>query len=234
MEAKRPVQLEPSWLALLEDCFSGPSMDELRQFLQREKQSGKVIYPPGKLIFNAFTQCPVDQVKVVILGQDPYHNPGQANGLSFSVPERVPIPPSLQNIYKELFEDLKETPEELYYEYGKPRNGDLSHWARQGVLLLNSVLTVERGRAASHQGRGWEEFTSEVIARLTRRRPELVFILWGAYAERKAQFVDSNRNCILRSPHPSPLSAHRGFFGSRPFSRCNRYLQEHGKAPIRW
>lgn len=221
----RDIQLEPSWKALLADQFDLDYMQALRQFLQTEKQQGKQIYPAGADIFNALNSTPFDQVKVVILGQDPYHGSGQAHGLCFSVRPGVALPPSLQNIYKEIHADL-----------GLPmsRSGCLDAWARQGVLLLNSVLTVAAGQAASHQGKGWEVFTDRVISLLNERGNDLVFLLWGSYAQRKGAMIDRNRHLVLQSPHPSPLSAHRGFFGNQHFSRTNAWLQQHNKTPIDW
>jgi uracil-DNA glycosylase len=197
----------------------------LAAFLRSEKSRGKTIYPPGALIFNAFRHAPFEAVKVVILGQDPYHGPGQAHGLSFSVPDGVPPPPSLQNIYKELERDLG-TP--------RPSTGNLTPWAEQGVLLLNAVLTVEQAKPGSHQNRGWEEFTDAAIASLAEDRDGLVFLLWGAYAQAKGRVIDNRRHCVLRAPHPSPLSAHRGFLGCGHFSAANRYLQGRGVKPIDW
>ena len=183
------------------------------------------MYPPGRLIFNAFDQCPFDKVKVVIIGQDPYHEPGQAQGLCFSVPDGVQIPPSLINIYKEIEDDLG---------VKCPPSGDLTRWARQGVLLLNATLTVREHQAGSHQRRGWEQFTDAVIATLSRERDGLVFLLWGSYAQSKRMLIDSSRHLVLQSPHPSPLSAHRGFFGNHHFSQANAWLQSHGQQPILW
>lgn len=221
----RDIQLEPAWKALLADQFDLDYMQALRQFLQAEKQQGKQIYPAGSDIFNALNSTPFDQVKVVILGQDPYHGPGQAHGLCFSVRPGVALPPSLQNIYKEIHADL-----------GLPvsRSGCLDAWAQQGVLLLNSVLTVAAGQAASHQGKGWEVFTDRVISLLNEHGDHLVFLLWGSYAQRKGAMIDRNRHLVLQSPHPSPLSAHRGFFGNQHFSRTNAWLQQHNKSPIDW
>jgi uracil-DNA glycosylase len=183
------------------------------------------VYPPGRLIFNAFDLCPFDKVKVVIIGQDPYHGPGQAHGLCFSVNEGVPFPPSLRNIFKEIQDDLG-TP--------IPTSGDLTRWAQQGVLLLNATLTVRAGQAGSHQRQGWEEFTDAAIRALATEREHLVFILWGAYAQKKGAFIDRSRHLVLASAHPSPLSAYNGFFGNRHFSRTNAYLVEHGEEPIQW
>jgi uracil-DNA glycosylase len=200
-------------------------MVTLRQFLLERKRLGAVIYPPGELIFNALNTTPFEAVKVVILGQDPYHGPGQAHGLCFSVPPDVANPPSLVNIYKELATDLGVVP---------PSGGNLQPWAEQGVLLLNAVLTVERGQAASHQGKGWERFTDRVVSELNDGREDLVFMLWGSYAIKKGAVIDRNRHLVLTAPHPSPLSAHRGFFGCRHFSRTNEWLVTHGQAPIEW
>lgn len=231
MEAK--IELEEGWLALLKDLFEGQTMQQLSAFLRCEKQAGKQIFPQGRQMFRALNACPLSHVKVVILGQDPYHGPGQANGLAFSVNPGVPLPPSLQNIYKELDADIQGRTAASEQRFGG-RDGNLGHWAEEGVLLLNSVLSVEAGLAASHQGRGWEFFTTSLIERLAARQQGLVFILWGAYARKKAQNIDSQQHCIIESAHPSPLSAHRGFFGSRPFSRCNAYLIQQGKSPIAW
>lgn len=221
----RDIQLEPSWKALLADQFELDYMQALRRFLQTEKEQGKQIYPAGADIFKALDCTPFEQVKVVILGQDPYHGPGQAHGLCFSVRPGVALPPSLQNIYKEIHADL-----------GLPvaRSGCLDAWAQQGVLLLNSVLTVAAGQAASHQGKGWEVFTDRVISVLNERGQNLVFLLWGSYAQRKGAMIDRDRHLVLQSPHPSPLSAHRGFFGNQHFSRTNAWLREHNKTPIDW
>lgn len=218
------VKIEPSWKRQLADEWEKPYFAALTDFVRREYASGTV-YPPGPRIFAAFDACPFDRVKVVILGQDPYHGPGQANGLSFSVNPGVEVPRSLRNIYAELQSDLGVSP---------PPSGDLSRWAEQGVLLLNATLTVRAGQAASHQGHGWEEFTDAAVRRLAEQREGLVFILWGAYAQRKGAFIDRSRHCVISSAHPSPLSASRGFFGSRPFSRANLYLTSRGEAPIQW
>jgi len=219
------VKLEPSWKERIGAYLERPEMQALAGFLRAEKQQGKVIFPPGPEIFAAFEHTPFDKVRVVILGQDPYHGPGQAHGLCFSVRPGVPPPPSLQNIFKEIQRDLGIAP---------PDHGCLTPWADRGVLLLNAVLTVERGLAASHQGKGWEGFTDAAIDALNREREGLVFLLWGSYAQRKGQLIDARRHCILRSVHPSPLSAHRGFLGCGHFSAANRYLEEHGQAPIDW
>ncbi len=219
------IKLDSSWLQVLGDEFDKPYMKELRAFLVAEKKAGKIIYPAAANWFNALNTTPFDQVKVVILGQDPYHGPGQAHGLCFSVPRGVDAPPSLQNMFKELHADLGIT---------RPAHGNLQHWAEQGVLLLNSVLTVEQGRAGSHQGRGWEVFTDACIAHLNREREGIVFLLWGSYAQKKGQLIDRSRHCVLEAPHPSPLSAHRGFLGCRHFSKANAYLEGRGQRPIDW
>lgn len=224
------VRLEESWRAALAGEFAAPYMIELKAFLAAERAAGKTIYPRPAQWFTALDLAPLDRVRVVILGQDPYHGPGQAHGLCFSVPPGVRPPPSLANIYKELRDDLGIAP---------PRHGWLEPWARQGVLLLNSVLTVEAGRAASHQGRGWERFTDAVIARLAAEPRPIVFLLWGAYAQRKAAFLDEGgagggRHLVLRAAHPSPLSAHNGFFGCRHFSRANAFLESAGQPGIDW
>ncbi|MDO8962398.1 MAG: uracil-DNA glycosylase [Methylophilus sp.] len=218
-------QLHSSWQAVIGDEFEKPYMQALRDFLKQEKTAGKVIYPPSPLIFNAFNHTPFEQVRVVIIGQDPYHGPNQAHGLSFSVPQGVDLPPSLQNIYKEISADLN---------IPMSRNGDLSPWADQGVLLLNATLTVEQAQAGSHQNKGWEQFTDAAIAALNQHREGLVFVLWGSYAQKKGAYIDDKKHLVLRSVHPSPLSAHRGFFGNHQFSTINQYLIKHGKTPIRW
>lgn len=221
----RSIQLHDSWLKVLQAEFQQPYLEELRNFLRGEKSAGKTIYPPGDKIFNALNSTPFDQVKVVILGQDPYHGPNQAHGLCFSVQPDVRLPPSLRNIYKELQSDLGiET----------PAHGYLQSWATQGVLLLNATLTVERGKPGSHQGKGWEQFTDAVVAHLNDDRDHLVFLLWGSYAQRKGEFIDRQRHCVLTAPHPSPFSAHRGFFGCKHFSKANDYLISQGKAAIDW
>lgn len=223
-EAKK-VQLHDSWLSRLQDEFEQDYMHELRQFLLTRKQHRAVIYPPGKQIFNALDSTPFDQVRVVVLGQDPYHGPGQAHGLCFSVLPGVKIPPSLLNIYREIESDLGIAP---------PRHGYLQSWARQGVLLLNAVLTVERGQAGSHQGKGWERFTDTIVQLLNEDRVGLVFMLWGNYARQKGAVINRQKHLVLNAPHPSPLSAHQGFFGCRHFSQANEYLQKHGQEPIDW
>lgn len=218
------VRIEESWKRELADIFDGAAFAATAAFTRKEYAAGEV-YPPAARIFAAFDACPFPEVKVVILGQDPYHGPGQANGLSFSVNPGVRFPPSLLNIFKEVSADTGAP---------IPVDGDLSRWARQGVLMLNATLTVAANRAGSHQGHGWEQFTDAVIKRLSDRREHLVFILWGSYAIRKSELIDQSRHLILTSPHPSPLSAHRGFFGNHHFSRANAYLQAHGATPIVW
>ena len=219
------VRLDASWKARVGARFETPELQRLAAFLRAEKQAGKAIYPPGPRIFAALDATPFDAVKVVILGQDPYHGPGQAHGLCFSVLPGVAVPPSLENIFKELERDLG---------IPVPDHGCLLPWARQGVLLLNSVLTVERGAPGSHQGKGWEDFTDACIEALDREREGLVFLLWGSYAQAKGRLVDPRRHRVLKAPHPSPLSAHRGFLGCGHFSRANEYLREHGQAAIDW
>lgn len=225
MSAARQIQLTPAWQQVLSEEFDTEYMAQLRAFLQQEKRDGQEIYPPGAQMFNALNTTPFDHVKVVIIGQDPYHGPGQAHGLSFSVPAGVRPPPSLQNIFKELHRDLGLT-------FG--RDGDLTVWAEQGVLLLNAVLSVRARQANSHQGRGWERFTDAVIDRLNRERSGLVFLLWGSYAQKKGALIDRERHCVLTAPHPSPLSAHRGFIGCGHFSAANDHLQRQGMSPIDW
>ncbi|WP_323991645.1 uracil-DNA glycosylase [Nguyenibacter sp. L1] len=219
------VKLDESWKAALESEFDAPYMRALKDFLLAEKSRGKVIFPRGSEYFRALDLTPPDAVRVVILGQDPYHGDGQAHGLCFSVRPDIRIPPSLVNIYKEIHSDLGIPP---------ARHGYLESWAKQGVLLLNSVLTVERASAASHQGRGWERFTDAVIARVNDGPAPVVFMLWGAYAQKKAAFVDQSRHLVLKARHPSPLSAHSGFFGCRHFSQANAFLARNGLAPIDW
>ncbi len=223
--AARSIQLEPSWLARLGGEFEQPYMQQLRAFLLAEKRAGKRIFPAGNEFFNAFTHTPLDKVKVVILGQDPYHGEGQAHGLCFSVRPGVKIPPSLQNIYKEIHDELG---------LPIPGHGHLTAWADRGVLLLNSVLSVECARAASHQGQGWETFTDRVIEVINREREGVVFMLWGSYAQRKGAIIDAARHCVLKAPHPSPLSAHRGFFGCGHFRAANDYLAARGETPVDW
>lgn len=220
-----PNLLPPSWTPFLSDCFTQPYMLKLGQFLSSEYQQQKPILPEFNDVFSAFKLTSFEQVKVVILGQDPYHGIGQAHGLAFSVLPNVALPPSLKNIYKELMQDLG---------VQAPKNGCLSAWAEQGVLLLNSVLTVESGKAASHQKKGWEQFTDEVISQLNNHHQGLVFILWGAYAQKKGAMIDAQKHLVLKSAHPSPLSVRHGFFGSRPFSQANAYLRKQGKSEITW
>ena len=220
------IALEPSWLAILQEEFEKPYMVNLRKFLQNEKEAGQVVYPKNADIFRAFNDTPFDKVKVVILGQDPYHGPNQAHGLSFSVQKGIAIPKSLINIYKELATDIP--------GFTKPAHGNLEEWAKQGVLLLNATLTVRAGEAASHQKKGWETFTDEVIHKLSEKRTGLVFILWGAYAQSKIPLIDQSKHHIIKSVHPSPLSVERGFWGSKPFSKANAYLEKEGEKPIDW
>lgn len=218
------VKIETSWKERLSEEFQKPYFERLVAFVKTEYASQQ-IYPPGSMIFKAFEHCPFEQVKVVILGQDPYHQPGQAHGLSFSVREGVPFPPSLMNIFKEISADL-----------GKPapRSGDLTRWAEQGVLLLNATLTVRASQAGSHQQKGWEDFTDAAIRHLATERQGVVYMLWGSYAQKKGAFIDEEKNLVLRTAHPSPLSAYRGFLGSRHFSQANQYLQANGQTPIDW
>ena len=218
------VQIEDSWKQRLQTEFDKPYFEALTSFVREEYCKGRC-YPPGKLIFNAFNLCPFDQVKVVLIGQDPYHEPGQAMGLCFSVNEGIMFPPSLQNIFKEIADDIG-TP--------IPKSGDLTRWAKQGVMLLNATLTVREHQAGSHQGKGWETFTDAVIQTLAREREHLVFILWGSYAQKKGAFIDRSKHLVLTSAHPSPLSAYRGFFGNKHFSQANAYLQANGIEPIHW
>ncbi|GBF50162.1 uracil-DNA glycosylase [Leptospira ryugenii] len=222
--SEKEVQIESSWKEFLQEEFTKSYFMELREFIRSEYRA-KVIFPPAKQIFAAFDLCPVKAVKVVILGQDPYHGKGQAHGLCFSVNDGIIFPPSLQNIFKEIESDL-----------GKPipKSGDLSRWARQGVLLLNASLTVVENQAGSHQNKGWEIFTDAVIQKLSSERQNLVFILWGSFAQKKEALIDTKQHLILKSPHPSPLSAHRGFFGNRHFSKTNEYLRTKGISDIDW
>ncbi|MGH8040699.1 MAG: uracil-DNA glycosylase [Rudaea sp.] len=219
------VKLAPSWKTRVGAYLEQPQMQRLSEFLRAQLREGKTIYPPPKRIFAALDTTSFERVKVVILGQDPYHGPGQAHGLCFSVLPGVPPPPSLDNIFREIERDLG---------IPRPDHGYLVAWARQGVLLLNSVLTVERGMAGSHQGKGWEGFTDHVVDVLNRERENLVFLLWGSYAQAKGKLIDTRRHCVLKAPHPSPLSAHRGFLGCGHFSRANAWLREHGQAEIDW
>lgn len=221
-----PVQIEESWKRVLKDEFEKDYMKTLKAFLQNEKLLGKTIYPPANLIFNAFEHTPFEQVKVVILGQDPYHGQNQAHGLSFSVQKGVPLPPSLQNIFKELQQE--------FHDFEYPADGDLSPWADQGVLLLNATLTVGAGKAGSHQKRGWEEFTDNIIRTLSEQRTGIIFLLWGKYAQAKANLIDNQKHQILMSPHPSPFSAYSGFFGNNHFKKVNDILEKEGKKAINW
>ena len=225
MATQADVRLHPSWLDRLGGEFEQPYMAELKRFLVKEREAGKRIFPKGSEWFRALDLTPLEEVRVVILGQDPYHGLGQAHGLCFSVPSGVQPPPSLVNIYKELESDLGIKPR---------RHGFLEHWASQGVLLLNSVLTVEMGRAASHRDRGWERFTDRIIAEVNAKPEPVVFMLWGSYAQKKAAFVDQSRHLVLKAPHPSPLSAHSGFFGCKHFSQANAFLESKGLPPIDW
>lgn len=222
-------QLHASWQAVIGEELDRPYMQALRAFLKQEKANGKIIFPPSQLIFNAFNHTPFDKVRVVIIGQDPYHGQDkeqpQAHGLSFSVPEGIALPPSLKNIFKEI---------ELDLGVKMSNKGDLTPWANQGVLLLNATLTVEMANAGSHQKRGWETFTDVAIAALNAQREGLVFVLWGSYAQKKGDIIDAKKHLVLKSPHPSPLSAHRGFFGNHQFSKINQYLSQHGQTPIEW
>ena len=223
--ASSSIQLEPSWKARVGDWLLQPQMRELAAFLRQRKAVGAQVFPPGPQIFAAFDATPFDATKVVILGQDPYHGRGQAHGLSFSVQPGVPVPPSLLNIYKEIERDLG---------LPRPQHGFLMPWAKQGVLLLNAVLTVEGGNAGAHQKRGWEGFTDHVVETLNQQREGLVFMLWGSYAQQKGKVIDTQRHRVLKAPHPSPLSAHRGFIGCGHFSAANEYLQRRGQTPIDW
>ena len=218
------VQIEESWQNILQEEFNKPYFSELTNFVKSE-YAGKTIYPPGKLIFNAFNLCPFNKVKVVIIGQDPYHGPGQAHGLCFSVQEGIQFPPSLRNIFKEIEADLG---------IPVPPTGDLTRWAQQGVLLLNATLTVQAHNAGSHQKKGWEQFTDAVIEKLAKERANLVFLLWGSYAQKKGDIIDASKHLILKSVHPSPLSASRGFFGNHHFSKANEYLAKRGQNKINW
>jgi uracil-DNA glycosylase len=225
MTGKNAIKLPEDWLAVVGGEFDHPYMAKLKEFLRQEKESGRVVFPKGVEIFNALNSTPFADIKVVILGQDPYHGPGQAHGLSFSVRKGIPIPPSLVNIYKE-----------IAAEFGvrMPNNGDLTNWARQGVLLLNATLTVRQASAGSHQGKGWEEFTDAVIRAINDRHQHVVFMLWGSYAQKKGAFIDRKKHLVLTAPHPSPLSAHRGFLGCGHFAKANEYLKQHGRTVIDW
>ncbi|WP_428330935.1 uracil-DNA glycosylase [Mucilaginibacter sp.] len=220
------IDIEPSWLRVLGSEFDKPYMVALREFLKTEKQSGAKIYPKNSDIFNAFNTTPFDKLEVVILGQDPYHGENQAHGLSFSVQKGITIPPSLRNIYKELQTDIP--------SFTPPNHGDLTEWAKQGVLLLNASLTVKAGMPGSHQKKGWENFTDAVIIKISEEKTGIVFILWGAFAQAKSELIDARKHHIIKSPHPSPFSADRGFFGSKPFSKTNAILEKEGKQPIDW
>lgn len=234
-EAMQRVRLQASWKARLGQEFEQPYMQALRAFLLDEKRQRKVIYPPGEEFFAALDATPLPAVRVVIIGQDPYHGPDQAHGLCFSVRKGVQVPPSLQNIFKEVRSDIGQAqPAQAERAAMLGQHGSLAGWARQGVLLLNAVLTVERGRAGAHQGKGWEQFTDRVVETINADREHVVFMLWGSYAQKKGAQVDGNRHLILQAPHPSPLSAHRGFFGCRHFSRANAYLQAQGQPAIDW
>lgn len=219
------IKIHPNWLRHLQPEFEKDYLKNLKKYLKNEYENGKTIFPKGSEYFAALNLTPFDKVKVVILGQDPYHGPNQAHGLCFSVKEGVRFPPSLQNIFKELKSDLNIDP---------PDHGCLNKWAEQGVLLLNSVLTVEEGKAASHQGRGWEQFTDRIIELLNSQKENVVFILWGSYAQKKGQYIDRSKHLVIESVHPSPLSVHRGFFGSKPFSKTNTYLKSKGIKEIDW
>lgn len=219
------VQIEQSWKQQLHEEFNKPYFADIVTFLKQEKTSGKTIYPPGPLIFNAFNTTPFDEVKVVILGQDPYHGPGQAHGLCFSVPDKVSPPPSLINIFKEIHEDLG---------IDIPRHGNLEKWAKQGVLLLNAALTVEAHKPMSHSKTGWHHFTDDVIRIISQNKDHVVFILWGSFARSKQELIDRTKHLVLTAAHPSPLSAHNGFFGCGHFSKTNQWLQQHGLKPVDW
>ena len=233
MPLEKAGQLHPSWQAVIGDEFNKPYMQAVRAFLQQEKAAGKIIYPPSPLIFNAFNHTLFEKVRVVIIGQDPYHGNynglAQAHGLSFSVPQGVALPPSLMNIFKEISADLN-----ISMSAKINQSGDLTPWADQGVLLLNATLTVEQAKAGSHQNRGWEQFTDAAITALNTHREGLVFVLWGSYAQKKGAFIDAKKHLVLKSVHPSPLSAHRGFFGNHQFSTINQYLMQKGQTPINW
>ena len=224
-QAKGEVAIEDGWKQALQAEFTKPYFAGIKNFLKQEKSAGKIIYPPGPMIFNAYNLTPFDKVKVVILGQDPYHGPGQAHGLCFSVQKGIKPPPSLVNIYKEMRTDLGLEP---------PTHGCLQQWAEQGVFLLNAMLTVEKDLPASHQKIGWQNFTDAAIAALSKNRTNLVFILWGAYAQQKIELIDQTKHFIIKSPHPSPFSADKGFFGSKPFSKTNNWLEKHHLEKINW
>ncbi len=219
------IKLEKDWLDLLQPEFDSPYMKTLKGFLKAEQDAGKIIYPANANIFNALNTTRLKDIKIVIIGQDPYHGEGQAHGLSFSVPKGVRLPPSLQNIYKEI---------EAEYGYKMPRTGDLTGWAEQGVLLLNATLTVEHSLAGSHQKKGWEQFTDAVIRAVNEKCENVVFLLWGSYAQKKGAIIERRKHLVLESVHPSPLSAHRGFLGNGHFKSANEYLEQHGKTPVDW
>lgn len=225
MNSKLDIKLDPSWLSVIGNEFDLPYMANLKVFLQQQKAAGFTIYPKGSEIFNALNITAFDAVKVVIIGQDPYHGPGQAHGLAFSVRQGVPIPPSLQNIYKEIIAEFGPS--------DRP-HGDLTSWAQQGVLLLNATLTVQHAQAGSHQKKGWETFTDSIIRAINIRHDHIVFMLWGSYAQKKGSFIDQQKHLVLQAPHPSPLSAHRGFLGCGHFKKANDYLIKHGRVPIDW
>jgi uracil-DNA glycosylase len=225
MASNSSVELDPGWMNVIGGEFDQPYMKALKKFLLQEKSAGRAVYPKRGDIFNALNITPFDKVEVVILGQDPYHGPDQAHGLAFSVRAGVALPPSLVNIYKEI---------ESEFGLKMPRRGDLTGWARQGVLLLNATLTVQAERAGSHQGRGWEQFTDAVIRALNDRVDPIVFMLWGSYAQKKGAFIDRRKHLVLQAPHPSPLSAHRGFFGCGHFKKANYYVAQQGRKPIDW
>lgn len=225
MSNQKEIDLTSQWNQQLEEEFKKDYMQSLREFLVQRKQQGATIYPPGSQWFAALNNTPFDQVKVVILGQDPYHGRGQAHGLCFSVLPNIKVPPSLANIYKEIKSDLG---------IDQPNHGCLTSWAKQGVLLLNATLTVEEGQAGAHQGKGWETFTDTIISKINSQRQGIVFMLWGSYAQNKASMIDTQRHLVLKSVHPSPLSAYRGFFGCGHFSKANHYLQQQGTSPIDW
>lgn len=220
------VKIAPSWNTQLQNEFDKPYFHELILFIKHQKGLGKVIYPPGNEIFAAFNETSFENTKVVVIGQDPYHGAGQAHGLCFSVNKNIPIPPSLQNIYKELHTDIA--------GFDMPQHGDLHAWAQQGILLLNATLTVEKDKAGSHQGKGWEQFTDSVIKHLATKKQNLVFILWGKFAQSKSGLIDGSKHLILMAAHPSPFSAYNGFFGCKHFSKTNEYLTTHGLSPINW
>ncbi len=225
MTGTASIKLDQNWLDIVGGEFEKPYMAKLKEFLKQEKESGKIVYPRGSEIFNALNTTPLKDIKVVIIGQDPYHGDGQAHGLSFSVRAGIALPPSLMNIYKEI---------EAEYGIKMPRTGDLTSWAKQGVLLLNATLTVRQATAGSHQNKGWEEFTDAVIRAVNEKDEPVVFMLWGSYAQKKGAFIDRKKHLVLQAPHPSPLSAHRGFLGCGHFKKANEFLEKHGMKPIDW